>query len=148
MWRVVTHIDHHFAQGVTLRQASTMVDLHPDYLSRRFKQEMGIGFHQYVMTLRLQLAAAFLIDSTKSIKEISYDVGFRTPEVFSKAFKRLLGCSPTVYRIHHLPSDGSCGSNLDRACWLTSSRPFRDDEWTDRDELTADSLDEPPCGPD
>lgn len=145
IWRVATHIDHHFAQGVTLRQASTMVDLHPDYLSRRFKQEMGIGFHQYVMTLRLQLAATFLVGSTKSIKEISYDVGFRTPEVFAKAFKRSMGCSPTVYRIHHLPYDGSCGLDLDRVCWLTSPRSFRDNEWADRHDLAVDCVDEHEC---
>ncbi|MEW6682472.1 MAG: helix-turn-helix transcriptional regulator [Nitrospirota bacterium] len=75
-----------------------MVDIHPDYLSRRFKRETGIGLHDYLLTLRLQRATALLVKTTKSIKEISAEAGFRDPQVFSKAFKRRMGCPPTVYR--------------------------------------------------
>jgi AraC-like DNA-binding protein len=67
---------------------------------------MGVGFHEYLLTLRLQRATTLLVSSTKSIKEIAYDVGFRAPEVFSKAFRRLMGCAPTTYRIHNLPFYG------------------------------------------
>lgn len=103
IWRVTAYLDHSFAQPITLREAASVVDLHPDYLSRRFKCEMGVGFHEYLLTLRLRRATTLLVTSTKSIKEIGYDVGFRAPEVFSKAFKRLMGCAPTTYRIHNLP---------------------------------------------
>ncbi len=106
IWRVAEYLDHSFARPITLREAATVVDLHPDYLSRRFKFEMGVGFHEYLLTVRLQRATTLLVASTKSIKEIGYDVGFRAPEVFSKAFKRLMGCAPTTYRIHNLPFYG------------------------------------------
>jgi AraC-like DNA-binding protein len=103
IWRVTAYLDHSFAQPITLREAASVVDLHPDYLSRRFKCEMGMGFHEYLLTLRLRRATTLLVTSTKSIKEIGYDVGFHAPEVFSKAFKRAMGCAPTTYRIHNLP---------------------------------------------
>lgn len=96
--RVALHLEQCFLQPVTLRQASAVVDVHPDYLSRRFKRETGVGLHDYLLTLRLQHATGLLVKTTKSIKEISAEVGFRDPQVFSKAFKRRRGCPPTVYR--------------------------------------------------
>jgi AraC-like DNA-binding protein len=102
IWRVVTYLDQCYAQRITLNQAATVVDLHPDYLCRRFRRETGVRFHEYLTTLRLQRATTLLVTSTQSIKAIGYEVGFGTPEVFSKAFKRWMGCSPTTYRLHNL----------------------------------------------
>lgn len=142
--RVATYLDQSFAQAVTLRRASGVVGLHPDYLSRRFRQEMGIGFHQYVVALRLQLATTLLVTSTRSIKEISYEVGFLAPEVFSKAFKRCLGCSPTTYRNHHLPFYESPVKPLYEPDVTTGSaqtaRSRERDDWFD---LISDCWEEP-----
>jgi two-component system response regulator YesN len=100
------HLDQCFLQPITLRQASAVVDVHPDYLSRRFKRETGVGLHDYLLTLRLQRATSLLVKTTKSIKEISAEVGFRDPQVFSKAFKRRMGCPPTIYRDQNFLSAG------------------------------------------
>jgi len=102
IWRVRMFLDQFFARPLTLRDAAAVVDLHPDYLSRRFKYETGIGFHEYLLTVRLRHATALLVTSTRSIKEIAYEVGFRAPEVFSKAFTRSFSCAPSTYRNHNL----------------------------------------------
>lgn len=81
-----------------LHRIASCLNRNPDYLSRRFKREVGINFHQYVLLLRMNRAIPLLVSTRKSIKEITYDTGFSSPEVFSKAFKRLLGCSPRAYR--------------------------------------------------
>jgi len=107
VWRVLTCVAQSLAQPITLRETASTVALHPDYLSRRFKQEMGIGFHDYVLGLRLRRATTLLVTSTRSIKEIGYDVGFHSPEVFSKAFKRCMGISPRLFRIRSLPCNGA-----------------------------------------
>jgi transcriptional regulator GlxA family with amidase domain len=104
--RVAWHLEQCFLQPITLRQASAVVDIHPDYLSRRFKREIGVGIHEYLLTLRIQRATSLLVNSTKSIKEISSEVGFRDPQVFSKAFKRRMGCPPRTYRDHNFPFSG------------------------------------------
>ena len=143
IWRVATYLDQCFAQAITLRQASAIVDLHPDYLSRRFKLEIGVGFHQYVVTLRLRRATTLLVTSTKSVKEISYDVGFQAPEVFSKAFKRCMGCSPTTYRVHHLPFYEPAVEPLAESEVATSSlRTYRDRERSDWFDLISDCWEE------
>lgn len=102
IWRVMMFLEQSFSRPLTLRRAAAEVDLHPDYLSRRFKFENGIGFHEYLLMLRLERATNLLVTSTKSIKEIAYEVGFRAPEVFSKAFTRCFSCPPRVYREHNL----------------------------------------------
>lgn len=112
IWRVVTYLDQCYAQRITLSRAATVVDLHPDYLCRRFRRETGVRFHEYLTASRLQRATTLLVTSTKSIKAIGYEVGFRAPEVFSKAFKRRMGCSPTTYRLHNLSPYGSVGGAI------------------------------------
>jgi len=133
IWRVIEHLGQSFSGPVTLHTAAAVVGLHPDYLSRRFKRETGVGFHEYVLTLRLRQATTLLATSTKSIKEIGYEVGFRAPEVFSKAFKRVMGCSPVTYRSHNVPRYEDL---MARACTLsTSGPPVRSMGYGDHAEL-------------
>jgi len=100
--RVLAYIDQYYAQVLTLRDAAWVLGVHPAHLCRRFKKEIGISFHEYILRIRIQKASLLLIGSEKSIKEISYEVGFSRPEIFSKAFKRLVGCSPMAYRVQNL----------------------------------------------
>lgn len=127
IWRVTMLLDQFFARPLTLRDAAAVVDLHPDYLSRRFKSETGTGFHEYLVTVRLRHATTLLVTSTKSIKEIAYEVGFRAPEVFSKAFARYFSCAPSTYRNHNLFFYGTRspdGSRIDLA--LSTADPAQD----------------------
>lgn len=81
-----------------LHQVASRLNRNPDYLSRKFKSEVGMNFHQYRLLTRMRRAIPLLVSTRKRIKEITYDTGFGSPEVFSKAFKRLVGCSPRTYR--------------------------------------------------
>lgn len=102
MRQVLAYIDLHYGRDIELSEVASLVSIHPDYLSKRFKKEVGIRFHHYLVWNRIQRASCLLIHSTKSVKEISYEVGFRRPEIFSKAFKRLIGYSPMAYRTLNL----------------------------------------------
>jgi AraC-like DNA-binding protein len=100
--RALTYIHTDYALNVTLSDMGSRIGIHPHYLCRKFKKELGIGFHNYLLRYRVQRASVLLVSSCKSIKEIGYDVGFSCSEVFSKAFKKLMGCSPQVYRTRSL----------------------------------------------
>jgi len=102
MRQVLAYIDLHYGRDIELSEVASLVGIHPDYLSKRFKKEVGVRFHHYLVWNRIQRASFLLIHSTKSVKEISYEVGFRRPEIFSKAFKRVLGCSPMAYRTRNM----------------------------------------------
>jgi AraC-like DNA-binding protein len=97
--RIVCYINAHYRDPVTLTSVAALFEIHPDYLSRCFKVEVGVRFHQYLLWKRLEYAKGLLTSSPgSSIKQVGYDAGFSCPETFSKTFRRTVGCSPRAYR--------------------------------------------------
>jgi AraC-like DNA-binding protein len=102
IYQVLVHIDRNYhTPAIWLDNVASHMGIHPDYLGRRFKRELGIRFHDYLLLKRMQRAIPLLTHSSKSIKEISYEVGFSSPVIFSKVFKRVMGDSPRTYRVQN-----------------------------------------------
>ena len=95
---MLAYINMNYAAPIGLAHLAALAEIHPSHLSREFKRQIGRSPLEYVLKLRIQRSAILLIESEKSIKEIALSVGFKRPEAFSKAFKRLKGCSPRHYR--------------------------------------------------
>lgn len=68
------------------------------HLCRLFQKTIGQSPAQSIKTARLQRAAAILLHSNYSIKEIAHHCGFSTPFLFSRQFKQLYGISPLELR--------------------------------------------------
>lgn len=68
------------------------------YLSQFFKEQTGINFSDYLESKRIDCACLLLRTSDKSVREIAAESGYYSPNSFFKAFKRVLGMSPTEYR--------------------------------------------------
>jgi AraC-like DNA-binding protein len=96
--RVIRYIGANYPKPVKLTAAAAFIGVHPNHLCRKFREEMGLSFHEYTVRYRIQKAMFLLADTEKPIKEIGYEVGFSCPEAFSKSFKRRLGCTPGRYR--------------------------------------------------
>ncbi|MGM9649791.1 MAG: response regulator [Butyricicoccaceae bacterium] len=99
--QAVVYIQEHFSEQIGLGHAARHVGLTPPYLSTLFKQEMGVGFSEYLLSLRLNWVCEHLISTTKTIKQISQEAGFVNYQYFCKMFKKHLGVSPAVYRKNH-----------------------------------------------
>lgn len=67
-------------------------------LFSKIKAITGLGIVDYVNKVRIERAAALLLQSPMNITEISESVGFSTPRYFSKVFKETLGTTPSAYR--------------------------------------------------
>ncbi|MBR4061209.1 MAG: helix-turn-helix transcriptional regulator [Lachnospiraceae bacterium] len=67
-------------------------------LSRLFKNQVGIGFSEYVVSKRLEYAKELLITSDYTINEISNMAGFNSTSYFCKIFKVYEGISPAAFR--------------------------------------------------
>lgn len=81
------------AQGLTLA-----------HLSRLFKKQLGIGFREYSINLRLDRAAASLRLTKDSIADIMLENAFGNSAVFYRKFRERFGRSPAEYR-NALPDD-------------------------------------------
>ncbi len=96
--RVIKYIEKHYTKTIRLKDAAVLINVHPNYLSRKFKKEVGLSFHEYIIRSRIKKAVSLLAYTDKSLKEISYEVGYARPEVFTRTFKRFVRFSPRKFR--------------------------------------------------
>lgn len=86
------------AHAPSAEQAAELCALSPAYFSRRFKQQVGMSWSDYVRTHRLHMASRRLLETQQSVASIAYDLGFSTPSHFGELFHRRFGMTPKDYR--------------------------------------------------
>lgn len=103
--RIATVIDEarfmmrqNVAQEINLEQLATQYNVGYSYFRQMFKKYTGVSPGQYHLQLRIKRAKELLSSSNKSIKEISYELGFQTIYYFSNMFKKKEGMSPSAFR--------------------------------------------------
>ena len=84
--RMMTYIDHHFQEKISLAEIAQKEKLSVAYLSRFFKLQIGQSFQNYVSALRLEHAAYLLSNTNKTILDISIESGFSDLKYMTKAF--------------------------------------------------------------
>ena len=92
------YIDDHLAEDISLESVAGVVGLSPEYLSRLFKQEVGMNYVEYLVMRRVEQAKTYLRDPTLKIYEVSHAVGYRNEKYFARVFRNMTGISPTEYR--------------------------------------------------
>ena len=75
-----------------------MAGLSSFHFLRLFKEVLGVTPHQYLVRSRLRHAARRLADSTQSVTDIAFDVGFADLSNFVRTFHRAAGVSPSGFR--------------------------------------------------
>jgi AraC-like DNA-binding protein/ligand-binding sensor protein len=65
-----------------------------------FKKTTGLRFTDYVARIRLEDAKTQLLNPSRRISEVAYEVGFQSLTQFNRVFKRVFGLSPTEFRAH------------------------------------------------
>jgi YesN/AraC family two-component response regulator len=98
MEKITAFIMRNSQKKILLDDVAKFVFLSPKYLSRVFKDEMGIGFKEFVLNSKINEAKKVLSDTEKTINEISYGLGYKNTESFIKIFKKETGLTPTEYR--------------------------------------------------
>ena len=68
------------------------------YFRQMFKKYTGVSPGQYHLQLRIMRAKELLISTDKSIKEISFELGFQSIYYFSNLFKKKTGVNPSDFR--------------------------------------------------
>ena len=78
--------------------------LSPAHFSRRFRATFGEPPHRYLLTRRLERAAALLRNTDRSVTDICLSVGLVSLASFTTSFTRAYGKSPTAYRSSFPPA--------------------------------------------
>jgi AraC-like DNA-binding protein len=74
------------------------------HFSREFRRAFGESPHAYLLTRRLERAAALLRGTDRSVADICFAVGLRSVGSFTTSFTRTFGVSPRAYRAAHPPA--------------------------------------------
>jgi AraC-like DNA-binding protein len=74
------------------------------HFSREFRRAFGESPHAYLLTRRLERAAALLRTTDRSVADICFSVGLQSVGSFTTSFSRTFGRSPMAYRAAHPPA--------------------------------------------
>ncbi len=98
MKETVIYIRLNIDQPISLNDIADRLGLHPSYLSRTFKQEMGMTLTHYINKLRIEEAKYILAHEDASVTETALRVGYNDANYFSKVFTRLEHVTPHDYK--------------------------------------------------
>ena len=96
--RLISYIDEHYRQKITLSMLADMEGLTTTYMSHFFKKAFGVSFQTYLSTQRLEKALVLMHDKSLSMVDICMNCGFSDNRYLEAACKRTLGCSVSEYR--------------------------------------------------
>ena len=85
-------------ENLNLSIVASKFGVRESYIYHFFKDHIGMTFADYLERLRIRKACELLSNNEMTIEEISKKVGYSNPHTFRRAFKRMLGVSPSSYR--------------------------------------------------
>ena len=91
-------IDFRYAEPLDVVAMAHAAHASPSHFIREFKRAFGETPHQYLLTRRMERAAALLRTTDHSVASICMEVGLTSVGSFTSSFKRTYGMTPTEYR--------------------------------------------------
>ncbi len=95
------YIQEHIREEVSIDELARVAMMSPYHFIRVFKNETGMTPHAYVLSYRIHVGMYLLESTSLSVSDICYETGFSSASVFSAAFRRQTGQTPTAYRRDH-----------------------------------------------
>ncbi|MCM1184865.1 MAG: AraC family transcriptional regulator [Roseburia sp.] len=92
------YMSRHYYENITLKKMADFCCMSESHFSKRFRQQTGFGFKEYLNEVRMRNACELLANTCKSVTEIASLCGFMDSNYFGDAFKKKKGMSPRQYR--------------------------------------------------
>ena len=96
--------DARYCEPLDVPALARAARLSPAHFSREFRRAFGETPHQYLLTRRLERAAALLRNTDHTVADICFSVGLQSVGSFTTSFTRAYGLSPTAYRASFPPA--------------------------------------------
>jgi AraC-like DNA-binding protein len=95
--KALNYVQVHYAETCTLEMCAKQAGCHPVHLSRTFKREAGMDFHDHVHRVRIDHARRLLRVHAMNATRVGYEVGYADASHFTRVFKRLTGRTPAAF---------------------------------------------------
>jgi two-component system, response regulator YesN len=103
--RAIDFMEENFSNPhLLLEDVAEHIDRNPSYFSHLLISKKGTGYTEILKEIRMKEAKRLLVETTKSIKEISTLVGYHHSNYFRRIFKEFLGKTPKEYRTQRTQS--------------------------------------------
>ncbi|HWA54991.1 MAG TPA: helix-turn-helix transcriptional regulator [Solirubrobacterales bacterium] len=121
--------DARYFEALEVDDLAAAAGLSKAHFSREFRRAFGESPHAYLLTRRLERAAALLRNTDRSVADICLSVGLQSIGSFTTSFSRTFGLSPTAYRAKYPPAASSAmvPGCFVRAYARPQHRTFRED---------------------
>ena len=96
--------DARYAEPLTVADLAREAGLSPAHFSREFRRAFGEPPHRYLLTRRLERAAALLRNTDRSVADVCVTVGLSSVGSFTSSFRRIYGMTPLAYRASYPPA--------------------------------------------
>lgn len=97
-------MDAHYEDPIDVDELARAAGLSRAHFSRVFRQAFGTPPHAYLLTRRMERAAAMLRHTDRSVADICVAVGLSSVGSFTSRFGRVYGMTPTAYRAAFPPA--------------------------------------------
>jgi AraC-like DNA-binding protein len=127
-------VDAHYVESLGVDDLAGAAGLSRAHFSREFRRAFGESPHAYLLTRRLERAAALLRATDRTVADICFAVGLRSVGSFTTSFTRTYGMSPTAYRAEYPPASQHAliPTCVLRAYGRPQHRTFREDSRSGR----------------
>jgi len=127
--------DARFFEPLDVDDMAAAAGLSRAHFSREFRRAFGESPHQYLLTRRLERAAALLRMTDRSVADVCFSVGLQSVGSFTTSFTKTYGVSPTAYRAAFPPARAHAvvPSCVVRAYARPQGSTFREDKVTAQD---------------
>ena len=82
----------------SVRYCADQLHLSANYLGDLIKKETGKSAQEHIQLRLIDIAKEKILDTSKTVSEIAYELGFKYPQHFTRVFKKNVGYTPNEYR--------------------------------------------------
>ena len=96
--RVTAYIQAHFRENIDRDDVAAVAYITPNYLSKQFRNKMGMNLREYINQIRVDEAKRLLLSTNLPVSEVAGLAGYENISYFSTVFRKRTGMSPVDWR--------------------------------------------------